>query len=132
MKDSIIKTDSYMEFLYVDPSITQEVYARNEKATSPDNKEYKKHIESRIYDWIMSKDSIYACIYGRAYHRVDTIIRTDNSVALYELLEVISEAIRDNAFFQTGYSDKEIFDNFCHLFYVDPYLLKAFAECVLH
>jgi hypothetical protein len=83
----------------------------------------KEMLKDQIYDWIIANNK-HAGVYGYARFGIDRVIKEDG-VDLKGLLDVIAKAIHDAHFFQTGESDEEIFNNICHLFYVDPMLVKC-------
>lgn len=118
----IKKTSEYMEFLYTNP---QEVEQPKEE------KSYKDEMRDRIYHWIMNSKSERAVeVYGGVYHHVNLIIKDNEEVDFFWLSETIDHAISEACTLSMFGADKpiDILNNICHLFWVDPMLVKVYMS----
>lgn len=78
--------------------------------------------QERVYEWVMSRQQSNACaVYGICYHVADRIAQGDITALVY----AINKAIDENRFFKVEESDDKVMGTICHLFYVDPMLIRV-------
>lgn len=111
-----------MEFIYINP---------HEVEQPKEEKTYREEMQERIYHWIMNSKSERAVeVYGGVYHAVNRIIKDDENVDFFWLSETIDRAIQETCTLSILGTDSpvEVLNNICHLFWVDPMLVKAYMS----